>query len=60
MFMYRKIKVSVGIVPMPNAECRIPNTYYLLPVGHHVLERTGSPKAISVFVDREAANKLLL
>ncbi len=36
MFMYRKIKVSVGVVPMLLAENRIPNTEYLLPAGHHV------------------------
>jgi hypothetical protein len=36
MFMYRKIKVSVGVVPMLLAENRIPNTEDLLPAGHHV------------------------
>jgi hypothetical protein len=31
--MYRKIKVSVGVVPMLLAENRIPNTKYLLSAG---------------------------
>jgi hypothetical protein len=34
--MYRKIKVSVGVVPMLLAEKRIPHTEYLLPAGHHI------------------------
>ena len=36
IFTYRKVKVSVRIVPMLLAENRIPNTEYLLPAGHHV------------------------
>jgi hypothetical protein len=36
MCMYRKTKVSVGVVPMLLAENHIPNTEYPLPAGHHI------------------------